>query len=51
VPNASDDLPEPGHAGKHHQGIAGNGEIDTLQIVLACSTHADEAPQSLFRGF
>ena len=40
-----------GHAGKHHQGIAGNVEIDALQIVLACSAHADEAPQSLFRGF
>src|SRR6202035_4316056 len=29
----------------------GNVEIDALQIVLACSAHADAAPQSLFRGF
>ncbi len=38
-----------GHTGKHHQGIAGNGEIDILQIMLACSTHADETSQLLAR--
>jgi hypothetical protein len=51
VPNASDDLPEPDTPVNTTRASRGNIEIDAFQIVLACAAHADEAPQSLFRGF
>jgi hypothetical protein len=35
-------LARTGHAGEHHQGIAGNIDIDVLQVVLAGATDADE---------
>ncbi len=30
------------HAGKHHQGIAGDVHVDILEVVFAGATHPDE---------
>ena len=51
VSKASDDLPEPGQAGEHDQLVAGNGEIDVLEVVLArAADHDGPAAEQGFDG-
>jgi hypothetical protein len=41
VSKASEDLPEPGQAGHDDQAVAGEVEIDILEIVLAGPANGD----------
>jgi hypothetical protein len=42
VSKASEDLPErAGQAGHHHQPVAGQGDVDALQIMLARAADPD----------
>jgi hypothetical protein len=41
VSKASEDLPEPGDAGDHHQAVAGDLDVDVLEVVLAGAADDD----------
>jgi len=43
-------LARAGHPGEHHQGVAGDVDVDVLEVVLAGATDADEAGGSVQHG-
>ncbi len=43
---ASEDLPEPLKPGDHGKAVAGNLDVDILQVVLARAMHSDTVEHS-----